>query len=418
MSDGKTVLHSVLTAATAIAAGVGIYYLKVSMVADGTPATAAPAAVTTVDAGAAQVSQAPDGKMSGDLEDPAARTTAPLPATAPLPLADSHTAPKPRKLRIARHLVPHPAPEREAPAQVPTTPSAPPQPGNAGSVAMTPPRKETASAPSTAPALLTPGQDRKTETAAAKTLGHGQDKAQDKDKEEGKSDFKYALGAGQYRLPRWIGARTNETIPIPFFDINWRDQVELSSADGLVVDLLHGERWHGGLVGTMVWGRSRKDLQALAGRLGTLKDTVQGGVYLEYALTPWFTLGGRWRHDIETTRGAYTDLYAELDLPDIGPIEHSLKLSGEAMNRKAMRRFFGVNEQEARALGIAGYAPGAGASRVFLSYDTFIPTSQHTGFAVSIGTARLVGNAANSSVVRSFGKTRQNDAMVAFAIQF
>lgn len=409
MSDGKTALHSVLTAATAIAAGIGIYYLKVSLVADGTLDTAAAAAVTAVDAGAAPVSQTPDGKMSGDLEDPAARTTAPLPATAPLPLADSHTAPKPRKLRIARHLVPHPKPalEGEAPAQAPTAPNAPAHPGSSGTVALTPPRKESADAASP---TLAPGPDGKTAPAATK--------AQDKDKEADKSDFKYALGAGQYRLPRWIGARTNETIAIPFFDINWRDQVELSSADGLVVDLLHGERWHGGLVGTMVWGRSRRDLQGLAGRLGTLKDTVQGGVYLEYALTPWFTLGGRWRHDIETTRGAYTDLYAELDLPDIGPIEHSLKLSGEAMNRKAMRRFFGVNEQEARALGIAGYAPGAGASRVFLNYDTFIPTSQHTGFAISVGTARLVGNAANSSVVRSFGKTRQNDAMVAFAIQF
>jgi len=401
MSDGKTAVRPLLTAATAIAAGVGIYYLKTTQHAE----APAPAVVAAEQAGPAPVSQTPDGKMSGDLEDPATRATPPLPATAPLPLADSHAAPKPRKLRIARHLVPHPKPalEQEAPALAPSAPSAPAQAASTGPVAPTPPRQETAGA-MTAPLAHAPGQDEKKDPA----------KAQEADK----SDFKYALGAGQYRLPRWIGARNNETIPIPFFDLNWRDQVELSSADGLVVDLLHGERWHGGLVGTMVWGRSRRDLQALAGRLGTLKDTVQGGVYLEYALTPWFTLGGRWRHDIETTRGAYTDLYAELDLPDIGPIEHSLKLSGEAMNRQAMRRYFGVNEQEARALGIAGYAPGGGASRVFLSYDTFLPTSQHTGFAVSLGTARLVGNAAHSSLIRGFGKTRQNDAMVAFAVQF
>jgi len=402
MSDGKTIIHSLLTAATVTVAGAGIYYLKVALVTEAPVAT--PETPATQGGNPPALHPTPDGTMSGELEDPATRVATPTPPPAPPAVAESHPGREPRKLRIAHHLGHHPKPVQESAAPLmaapPSAPSAlPPPAANENMVARPSPKEVTA--PHQA-------QEARPSDTASK----------DADKNAEKSDFKYALGAGQYRLPRWIGARTNETIAIPFFDINWRDQVELSSADGLVVDLLHGERWHGGLVGTMVWGRSRKDLQALAGRLGTLKDTVQGGVYLEYALTPWFTLGGRWRHDIETTRGAYTDLYAELDLPDIGPIEHSLKLSGEAMNRKAMRRYFGVNDQEARALGIPAYAPGGGSSRVFLSYDTFIPTSQHTGFAVSIGTARLVGNAANSSLIHSFGKTRQNDAMVAFAVQF
>lgn len=226
----------------------------------------------------------------------------------------------------------------------------------------------------------------------------------------------FAIGAGVDHVPKWQGSAKNENRGIPYIDINWRDQVEFSTVKGLIIDVLHGERWHGGLIGTMVWGRSRKDLGGLD--VPTLQNTVQGGVYLEYAVTSEASLGVRWRHDLQNTRVSYGELYGELELPKIGHLEHDLHLSLEAMNGAGMRRFFGLSPEDAAHLGVASYTPGAGQSRTTLSYEGFLPTSEATGIAFSATLGRLSANAANSPLVQNFGSSRQKELMAAFVYHF
>ena len=72
----------------------------------------------------------------------------------------------------------------------------------------------------------------------------------------------YAIGAGVQRLPAWLGARHQRTQPIPFFDIELPGKAELSSVDGLTVDIVRGKHWHGGLYADIVWGRSRDHQQS------------------------------------------------------------------------------------------------------------------------------------------------------------
>lgn len=230
--------------------------------------------------------------------------------------------------------------------------------------------------------------------------------------------FKYALGGGLYRMPRWMGSSKQDNTWIPYVDISWNDAIEFSTTDGLQIDLLQGKKWHGGLVGTMLWGRSTHDMRDLPSGLGTLKNTLQAGLYLEYAITPELSLGGRWRHDMANTGAAYADLYADLDLPKIGPVEHDIKLSAEFWNGAAMRRVFGVTPGEARNLGIPAYSPGAGVSQVAMNYQVFLPTSENTGFALEAGLARLTGNAASSPLVGRFGSRVQREAMAAFIVHF
>ena len=247
----------------------------------------------------------------------------------------------------------------------------------------------------------------------------GDAKADDKDAAtDVLASVNWGVGGGFASYPRWLGADKNKIHPVPYLNINWQDRFQFSTVDGLVIDLLHGERWHGGVVGTMMWGRSYRDLGALSASVPTRNNTLQGGVYLEYALTKALSLGWRLRHDLQSTGAAYSDIYADLDLPEIGPVEHSVKLAEEGMNQQAMRRFFGVSQETADRLAVSAYQPGAAASQYSLTYQGFIPTSLHTGFAVGAGVARLARTASQSPLVKDFGSPIQKNFFAAFVVHY
>lgn len=224
-----------------------------------------------------------------------------------------------------------------------------------------------------------------------------------------------ALGVGIQRMPSWLGARTHRDQPVLFFDIERPDAgFALSSSDGLQWDLLRGAQLHGGLYGNFQWGRDRDDLgAALAGKVPTLASRPNGGGYVEWDFTPQLDAGARLSHDTDGA-GAYLTLYVEWDPPHIGWLQHSLQLRWQAMNGPAMRRFFGLSPGAAQALQTTAWAPGAGSQLLAFEYDAFLPTSEHTGLALSLEYAQLLGNAAASPLVRGYGARDQVTASLAF----
>ncbi|TCV94063.1 MltA-interacting protein MipA [Luteibacter rhizovicinus] len=227
----------------------------------------------------------------------------------------------------------------------------------------------------------------------------------------------YAFGAGVQHIPSWIGASTHRNQLLPYVDIDLPEIGELSTVDGLTVDLIHGTHWHGGPYGNYMWGRSHEDLGTLGGKVTSLSPRLQGGGYIEYAFDEQWSVGSRVSHDTDGA-GAYLDVYGDLKLPDIGYIEQSFELQWQAMNGPAMRRFFGLSADEATSIGTAPWRPGAGAQMAYIEYDAFLPTSEHTGFALSINIGRLLGAAANSPLVRSYGSRTQISQTLAFVYHF
>ena len=228
----------------------------------------------------------------------------------------------------------------------------------------------------------------------------------------------FGFGAGVDRFPRWLGAGQAKSVTIPYINVNWQDHIQFSTVDGLIIDAIHGERWHGGLVGTMLWGRSRSDLGYLADRVPTRSNTLQAGAYIEYAATKELSVGMRVRHDIQPTGAAYGDVYLDMDLPAPGPVDHSIRIAAEAMNQGAMRRFFGVSQEIAGRLGVPAYRPGSGMSQYSATYQAFVPTSEHTGFALAASLGKLANAAADSPLVRSFGSPYQRNFMAAFVVHY
>jgi outer membrane scaffolding protein for murein synthesis (MipA/OmpV family) len=227
----------------------------------------------------------------------------------------------------------------------------------------------------------------------------------------------YAFGAGVQRMPAWQGSKDHRNQGIPYVDVEIPGMGELSTADGLLVDLIHGEHWHGGLYANWLWGRTRDDLGPLGGKVASLSPRFQGGGYLEYAFTKKISIGSHVAHDTDGA-GAYAALYADYQLPDVWYIQHSLELQVEGMNGPAMRRFFGITPAEADNLGTPAWHPGAGAQSADIEYDAFIPTSRQTGFALAVKYAKLYGGAGSSPLVDRFGSTRQVTETLAFVYHF
>jgi outer membrane protein len=227
----------------------------------------------------------------------------------------------------------------------------------------------------------------------------------------------YAFGAGVERIPGWPGSKTHRYQPVPYIDIEIPGYGELSTLDGLTVDLIHGEKFHGGIYADYLWGRESGDLGPLRGKLNALSPRIQAGGYLEYEINKSWTVGSHLAHDTQGA-GAYDAFYVDWKLPKVWYIEHSLEVQWQGMNAAAMGRFFGVTPPQSQALGIAPWNPGGGGQLAYIEYDAFIPTSQHTGFALSLNAGRLIGGAADSPLVRRYGSRNQITQALAFVYHF
>lgn len=227
----------------------------------------------------------------------------------------------------------------------------------------------------------------------------------------------YAFGAGVEHMPGYIGASGHRNQAVPYIDIDIPGVGEFSTTDGLQLDLIHATPWHGGVYGNYLWGRTRDDLGKLGGKMDTLSPRIHAGGYLEYQLDTSLVIGTHVSHDTQGA-GVYSAVYTTWQLPNVGYIEHSLQLQWNGMNGAAMRRLFGVTPTQARAIGTDDWKPSAGSEETTLEYDAFVPTSQHTGFAVALQVGRLMGDAAHSPLVERYGSRTQFTPSLAFLVHF
>ena len=227
----------------------------------------------------------------------------------------------------------------------------------------------------------------------------------------------FAIGAGVQRMPAWPGAKDARNQPIPFLDIEIPGHLSLSTLDGLQLDLIGGTVLHGGLYGDYQWGRDSGDFGVLRGKIAPLSPRLTAGGYLEWQLTQQIDVGTDLSHDTDGA-GAYLDVYGEWDLPPIWLLQQSFELHWQAMNGAAMNRFFGISPAQADALGVRAWRPGAGGQSASLEYDLFVPTSLHTGLALSLTWQRLLGSAGESPLVTHYGSRNQPSESLAFVYHF
>ena len=235
-------------------------------------------------------------------------------------------------------------------------------------------------------------------------------------------DTRVMLGVGGAFMPEFEGAEDNEFRPVPIVSIQNFYGFNLS-VDGLSYTLVEmGGRpqgWTftaGPLVG-LADSRDQDDSDALDGLgdvdfgvdLGLFSRATYGPVMLDLTVTQEVADG---HGGLLATVGAGTRV----------PVTDRLSLAPRVSTTWAddsyMDSFFGVDAGQSAASGLDAFDAGAGFKDISIQLGSSYRLTESIALRGSLGYSRLVGDAADSPIVRDNGSADQFRALLGISYQF
>jgi outer membrane scaffolding protein for murein synthesis (MipA/OmpV family) len=223
-------------------------------------------------------------------------------------------------------------------------------------------------------------------------------------------NFQLTLGAGPAFLPKYEGDDSYEVRVRPRIRLRFRDLLEVNTG-GAALSLIRTLRLRAGPVFSIRGGRHEKDSRDLIG-LRESGTSIETGVFARFVLDRW-TIGGRIAQDIiDGHGGAVAEVGVSYNVyydPRFSVIVGS---HATWASNKYMEAFFGVRPQDVARSGLRAYDPAAGFKDVGLE-TVGIYRLNDAWFLRGVGAyAFLIGDAANSPLVRTRGSRHQLQASI------
>ena len=209
--------------------------------------------------------------------------------------------------------------------------------------------------------------------------------------------------------PDFPGAKNYGFIAFPTFSLRSPGEAERFTApdDGVSIALTRAEQWSVGLVGRYQTGRYTGDDRALAG-IQDAKWALEPGLYGEFWAL-WDTL--RLRAEIRYGINGYNGLVANLGVDLVQNIGQFTLSGGPRLalaGGEYMDTYFGVTPADAAAnKNVTAYNPGAGVKSVGVAAAATYHWNDRWATTVRGGYDLLVGDAADSPIVKQFGSRNQ-----------
>jgi MipA family protein len=223
--------------------------------------------------------------------------------------------------------------------------------------------------------------------------------------------WNFTIGGGLAAAPHYEGADRDRFRLVPFGNITYRDTVRLGPG-GLAVTVLDADGFS--VAPVLGYGGGRKDStdSNLKG-MGTIQSAVTLGVILKYQAGP-FSLTITPRDAVthgddgfETTFGAaYSWQVAPRLKLSVGP-------TMSVVDGRYEQTYFGVDAQQSARSGKRAYSPDGGVKDVGLAGSISYAFDSHWLLQTAISDRELVGDAADSPIVRS-----KNQASVVTGIAY
>ncbi len=253
---------------------------------------------------------------------------------------------------------------------------------------------------------------------------------------EAKTDWTIDVGAGAIFAPKFPGANDGKAMPIPFFALNYKDLIFASVRDGLGVNLFNAYGFKAGPVLAFAFPRKEKDDRRYLRGLGDVDATLEGGVFVSYALDPFFStrlevrkgiasLGGGKRNPSlaaigvnqksEGHEGIVADLNADFSLPPLVGDRVFLSAGPRVSyyDKDYARAYFGVSPNQFRVSQFTTYSPKGGLGKAGVGGAAFFLLAKNVSVAAFADYGRLVGDVAKSPIVR--GRQGSRDQFAAGA---
>jgi outer membrane protein len=220
-------------------------------------------------------------------------------------------------------------------------------------------------------------------------------------------DWSLTLGASGYVAPRFQGANSLAFNAVPMISLgrSGKGAPFSSRNDNISVAFFDNGFFRAGPVGKILFERSDND-RDLRG-LGTVRwGGVVGGFFDLYP-SDWLRFRTEIRQGIRAHSGVVADLSADA-FRDIAP---GLQLSGgprlSLASSSYYRAYFGVNPAQSAASGLQIYRPGSGVRALGFGGALTWKATDKVTTSLFAEYSRLLGPAADSSLVRQRGSVNQ-----------
>lgn len=230
--------------------------------------------------------------------------------------------------------------------------------------------------------------------------------AQDGEKPR-KRDLLVTVGGGAQAYPRFPGSDDLKLSPLPIFD--WRKEgepISFEAPDEGIGFALIGEE--GGFqMGPAVRLQGKRKERHVGAAVDDVGFTVEAGAFAQAYLSPSFRMRLEARRGLGGHEGWVGDLGADFVARNEDRTIFSVGPRLRFSNARYQRAYFGVTPAVAARTGVAVHTPGSGLHAVGAVAGLTHHFDESWGLYGYAGYDRLVGDAADSPIVRRFGSRSQ-----------
>lgn len=239
---------------------------------------------------------------------------------------------------------------------------------------------------------------------------------------ESENNWDVSIGIGAMFDSKYEGSDNTEVEAMPYIDIEWNDLVFLNPGDGLGVHLYDRDDLTVDLSVGYEEGRKESDDRKNLQGLGNIDGAATANLNMEYELGPISPYIGISQH-LGGTDGIEAEIGIESMIPfaalagdisfddDMGDDNEELEgaalmfgVSATWADDNYMEGFFGVNSIRSSNSGLSQYTATSGFKSVDTEIGVMYPIDENWSFNVQAGYSQLIGDAADSPIVKDEGQ--------------
>lgn len=223
------------------------------------------------------------------------------------------------------------------------------------------------------------------------------------------------LGVAGGFAPTYEGSKRYELLPAPAVSLSWNDTLLIENTTaGLAV--VRTPWLQAGPLAAWRPGREEDDDRRLKG-LGDVDDAVDLGAFARIGFGGWSASVSA-RQDVISGGGALVTFDTGYELPLSDVLTLSVGADATWASDDYMSANFGVTRRQARRSRYREFDAGAGFKTLGLSLGTAYALSERWSLGAAGGWERLLGDAADSPIVRQGGSPDQAYGFVSISYRF
>lgn len=216
------------------------------------------------------------------------------------------------------------------------------------------------------------------------------------------------VGGALLHAPRFEGASNRSVMFQPLVSLGKHGPAArfTSRNDGISLALVDSGSFRTGAAGKFIWGRDSGTHSAVNG-LSPVRFGGELGAFADFYPTDFARVRAEVRHGIRSHSGVVVDLSADAFFDVTDAIRISAGPRATWASAKYFDAYYGVDANESAVTGLAPYSPGSGFKSIGLGGAVTWKATDQLDTSIFAEYSRLVGPAANSSLVRERGSRNQ-----------